>query len=801
VSSGAAWAAAAGTALLAGSTAVLAEQPATEPTVQADALQEVVVTAQFRAEKLQESPLAITAISGEALRERGANSLVGLSGAAPNVNLQLTGSAYGKSASAFIRGVGQGDFNFAYEPGVGIYVDDVYHATVFGSVFELLDLERVEVLRGPQGTLFGKNSIGGAVRLISRKPKGDGSGYIEGTWGNLNRQEFRGGFDIGVTDNLFLRVTGMSKKVSGYVDRLDYACAHPDLGAGQGYAVNPSAPRLIHAQTLGSGNCVVGTEGGEDVRGVRAALRWIAGEKTDVTLSADWLEDNSEAAASILLFANPGAAKPPFLAGVMNSKYNLPTYGVAWDQRFITGNPFTTYSTFYDPNSGRTVPAVSTVKSYGTGLTIESDLSSAVHLKSVTAYRGYSGAFADDQDGSPLNLAYAYNVVDHHQFSQEVQFTGTAGRLDWATGAFYFDGYNLNRGHINLDFFLARAPGIDFNQDDPSNVKDYAAFAQGTYHVTDKLGLTLGARYTDEKKDYTYNHISLPFINLVGAKRGTSYTRPDYKVGVDYKWTPDVMTYAQVSTGFKGGGFNPRPFNTNQVIAFGPEKLTSFEVGAKSEWFDRKLRLNTALYFSKYEDFQLNSQTVDELGQPLTAPRNVGRADIKGVEIELTAHPFGGLQVSAALGLIDFKYKDLGAAIGCSFVPPGTPCNATGPSLNDVPPNLSKWTGNLGIQYMFHLAGGASLTPRLDGNFRTRTPGGVQNDLYTDDDVAGYTLFNGRVTWDSADGKWSLAAWGTNITDKQYYVNKFDLRSFGEGMMSGQPGRPREWGLQVRRQF
>jgi iron complex outermembrane receptor protein len=189
-------------------------------------LEEVIVTAQFsQAQNLQETPLAITAITADSLTDRGITNLIGVATAAPNVDLQLTGSAFGKSMSAFIRGVGQGDFNFAFEPGVGIYVDDVYHATVAGSVFDLLDLERVEVLRGPQGTLFGKNSIGGAIRLISKKPQGDGSGYISGTYGKYNRMDFSGAFDVALTDNLFLRVSGMSKKRDGYVERLDFVCA------------------------------------------------------------------------------------------------------------------------------------------------------------------------------------------------------------------------------------------------------------------------------------------------------------------------------------------------------------------------------------------------------------------------------------------------------------------------------------------------------------------------------------------------------------------------------------------------
>ena len=212
------------------SSTAFAQVAASAAPAASEGLQEVVVTAQFRVEKLQETPLAITAISGDALAARNIVSLQDVTQAAPNVQLFENNAAYGKTMAAFIRGIGQGDFNFASaEPGVGIYIDDVYFASTFGSMFELLDIDRTEVLRGPQGTLFGKNSIGGAIRVISKKPTGDGTGFGEVTLGDFRRREVRAGFDVPVIkDVMFLRVTGMSKSREGYVNRLDFACAHPD---------------------------------------------------------------------------------------------------------------------------------------------------------------------------------------------------------------------------------------------------------------------------------------------------------------------------------------------------------------------------------------------------------------------------------------------------------------------------------------------------------------------------------------------------------------------------------------------
>ena len=191
-----------------------------------NALQEVVVTAQFRQQNLQQTPIAITAVNAAMLEARNQTDIAQVAAQAPNVTLTQNGAAFGSSMVAFIRGVGQTDFNLALEPGVGIYVDDVYHATLTGSVLDLLDLDRVEVLRGPQGTLAGKNSIGGSVKLFSKKPKGDGSGYVELTGGSYSRMDARGAADLALTETLFMRASFASKHHDGYVTRLDYDCAN-----------------------------------------------------------------------------------------------------------------------------------------------------------------------------------------------------------------------------------------------------------------------------------------------------------------------------------------------------------------------------------------------------------------------------------------------------------------------------------------------------------------------------------------------------------------------------------------------
>ncbi len=777
------------------------------------ALQEIVVTAEFRKEKLQETPLAITALSGDALTSRNITNLVDVANAAPNVTMFEANAAYGKTNAASIRGIGQGDFNFASaEPGVGMYIDDVYFATTFGSMFDLLDVDRVEVLRGPQGTLFGKNSIGGAIRIISKKPQGDNSGSVTLTTGNFDRRELRGMMDVSLIKNvLMLRVTGMSKSRRGYVNRIDYACAHPATAG------------TLPVQALGTGNCSLGTEGGLDVRGLRAQLRWVPSDNFEDNFSAEVMDDNSEAAAEVMLVADPSLS--PALAG-FNASTLIPKYGIPYDSRFVTAGTYTTYSTFYDPNTGIKYPARNTVHNWAFSNTADWKINDAARLKSITAYQGYWGDFSDDQDNSPMGIAWAYNLLDHHQFTQEFQLTGKAlgDRLDWATGIFYFDGFSMNRGHVALDFFGTFPPGFpffgqpvfNFNQNDPARTKDDAIFAQTTFAFTDKFHLTTGVRYTKEDKNYTFNHfnpqiaIPSPVLDLRNVEGKTSYSHVDWKAGVDYQWTSNMMTYASITTGFRGGGLNPRPFDNAQITTFGPEKTTSFEIGEKSEWFNHRLRANAAVYLSKYKDIVINSQRLDNQGVPFTGPQNIGAADIKGFELELEAHPVGALDITANVGLTDFKWKNLGTSEGCqdfgAAAVPNVNCIMGNPGTGDMIPGSSKWQADVGAQYTFALIGGSSLVPRLDYHYQTKRYNNYYN-LFNGGNggplaiTPAVGLLSGRMTWTDSAKKWSVALFGTNLTNRYYYQSFLDLRAFGEGQLSAQPARPREWGVSFQRNF
>lgn len=410
-----------------GSTAVAAE---------GDRLEEVIVTAQFRSERLQDTPIAITAVNAELLAQRSQTNLVQVAAQAPNVNLNPNQGSFGPGMGASIRGIGQYDLNPALEPGVGIYIDDVYYSQITGSNFDLLDVDRVEVLRGPQGTLAGKNSIGGSVKLFSKKPDGDGGGFIEAAYGKFDRVEARGGANFAIVpDRLFMRVAGVTRDQDGYVDRVDFGCANPGNTAG------PNGTNIPSQRAAGE-SCKVGEQGGKDNWGLRAALRFTPSDALDINLISDVTRDRSETPATTLVSITRNANNAPFT-----------TYTSA---NFIPRDRYVTYATFLDPATFSAVAALSgqdpangplqnptniKLNSWGVSGSVDWRLSESLSVTSISAYRHYTTEFGDDQDVSPLALAQGFNDLSHRQTSQEVHLNGSAFNdlLDYTVGGFYFD--------------------------------------------------------------------------------------------------------------------------------------------------------------------------------------------------------------------------------------------------------------------------------------------------------------------------------------------------------------------------
>lgn len=740
-------------------------------------IEEIVVTAQFRAQNLQDTPLAITAVGDEELRARSQRTILDVSAQAPSVIMQPAPQGFGNSAQISIRGIGQDDYNMALEPGVGIYLDDVYYSTLFGAVLDLLDLERVEILRGPQGTLAGRNSIGGAVRLVTRRPTGEGESYVEATYGTDERLDLRAAGELTlVPDKLFARLSGSSKHQDGYMYRLDYRCANPS-------STLPSA--------TAEADCLLGTEGGTDNTAGRFALRWLPSDTVDVNIVADVYRAEDEPQANKLL-----------RAGVDPS---ITWMGEVYGPQFLTNDRFTNYSTYSAPQLGISMEPRNSIDAYGLAVTVDWDIGDNLTMKSITAYRDTRGAFSTDNDGSPLFSSLTAPSMRQEQLSQEIRFNHSpSDRFEYTAGLYYFDADGWLGGRL-----LAIGGLLDFVHDDTILSSNTSAFLHTTTHLTDSMNLTVGLRYTDEEKSYTFHRINpqggpvFLIESINGAQVLYDEDRVDYRVAIDKRWSDEVLTYAQYSTGFRGGGVSPRPFYDNQLLPINQEELDTFEIGVKLDLADRRVRLNVALFRNDYEDIQVETSTPFfnpnlpvqpdpnlpyynpvEGTFPSAVMLNAGSAESTGVEIE-TQLRFGNLSVDMSASWQDFEYSSLSAAaLGSGF------------TLDMVTPFTPEEKYSLGVQYDFPLANGASIGLRLDGSY--------QSDIYAEPVNADYnliesrTVYNTRIAYHSADDAWETSLAVLNLTDEEYFHSIFGRTATGA---TGMPNRGREWALSIRRRF
>jgi iron complex outermembrane recepter protein len=753
-------------------------------------LEEVVVTAQFREEKLQQTPIAISAFTAENMEQRGVANVTDLDAFVPNAVIQPLGAGWGATLAAFIRGVGLGDNILSFEPGVPIYVDDVYMGRPQGSIFDLLDLERVEVLRGPQGTLFGKNAVGGTVRLISKKPQGDGTGTLSLTVGNFNRIDARGSADVSlIPDRVYARFSFSSKKADGYFKLLDYECVNGagSLGAGGPGALGIPGIRLGSQIAPGTPGCVADTAGNENVQSARAAFRFLLNDAAEFNLIGDVTSQRQKGPADKYTVMDPNGG---FFTPGWNASVAAPVFGagVGYDARFLTKDFYSSYGRFDDPIFHRVYPNINDLQHWGVAGTLEWKLSDHVSLKSVTAYRTFWNTFGRDSDGSPLPIDATYDDNRHRQFTEEVTLTGTAGRLDWATGAFYYDAHDSNRGYNMLYTPFINAQDSFDRQD----TKNWALFAQGTWHVTDPLSVTLGGRYTDDQKDATISRIEFngtPDIDNQFVP--TSATNTDYTVSLDYQWNPDVMTYAKFATGFKGGGFSPRPSNPLQTAPFKPEKLKTLEIGAKTELLEHRVRLNGAWFYSKYTDQQTFAQQFDSSGANWFRTFNAGKARIWGLEGEIQAEPVDHLRIEGSFGYVNYELTD---NEGNTLLFEGDTCGVNADE-RCYSPRTPKYNGAIGVSYGFAMAGG-TLTPRLDAVYTSKIYYATNNGGEQD----AYTLLNGRIAWENASRDWEFSVYGQNLTNEEYFNGKLSLIGFF-GREQGNPGPPRQYGVTFRRSF
>ena len=814
-------ASAAGVITLLGASPAIAQQS----TEESAGLQEVVVTARYREESLQQTPIAITAITAQDLQQRGFSTASDVAYTVPNASFRPAQAAFGNTMTAFIRGIGQNDFLPEFEPGVGVYFDDVLFPVTMGSMVDLMDLERVEVLRGPQGTLFGRGSIGGAVRYVSKEPKGDNTGNIDVTYGRFNRLDLRGSYDFAITDTLFARVTGVSKTSKGYQDVYDFAC------------INPSQAGRLPVRVPNRGaDCKLGTQGGEDVAGARGTVRWAPNDDFNLTISADYTNDKSEVRPDTLV----GLTGPtlPGAFQVWSDHYLFPKYGVRLDQRFVPSNPYVSYATYDDPASGLKFDPTTALKQSGVSAKSDWKISDAVRSEVIVSYRKFNGQFATDADQSPVNE----QTVDGRQAFQsrtaEARFSGRAfEKLDWTVGAFYLNARFHSDQTVSIPALIfagvyggaLAVPGTTVAQaeaqaaaviDGPArflvnghNITDSenkSAFAHGVYDLTDKLSLTAGVRYSKDVKNEQFDN------TIVRTTLDTDENRFDWMAGVDYKFTDTLLGYLSAATGYRPQSFNPRPFQRTQFVKVDGEEAKSYELGLKADFLERKLRANGAVFYVDYgkrivgvpgTECNLANPTgtdppiyktvpagtpnsvLDTIGNRCLSSNITSRTfyqnfpgKIKGAELEVAFRPIEALTVSGSYGYTDFTADDLNQ--------PGV--------VNNLPAYVPKTNWSFAAFYRFGLAGGASITPRIDVYGQSEICTGVTTKASCSD---GYELANARVEWASPDRTWTSALGVQNLANKQYYLNKFDLSGFGQPTTEGQPGAPREWYMSVSRNF
>jgi iron complex outermembrane receptor protein len=790
-------------------------------------LQEIVVTARYREENLQQTPIAITAITAQDIAERGFDTASDVAYTVPNASFRPAQAAFGNTMTAFIRGIGQNDFLPEFEPGVGVYFDDVLYPVTMGSMVDLMDLERVEVLRGPQGTLFGRGAIGGAIRYVSRAPTGDNTGNISVTYGRYDRVDLRGTYDFALADNLFARVTGVSKRRDGYQDVYDFACINPSQAG--------TLPVLVPNR---NGGCKLGTQGGENVTGARASLRLIANDDLEFTLTADYMDDSSEVRADTLV----GISGPAGPFATWSEHYLLPQFGVRFDERFIPDNKYVSYATYQDPKSGLAFRPVTSIQQDGISGKIDWKLNDAVRAEFIGSYRQFDGQFATDADQSPVNEQTVDGRQSFDSRSAELRFSGRVlDAADWTVGGFFYKGKFHSGQTVSIPALIfagvygsivgnppstdpaviaaAEAAGANVinnaarflvNGNNITESRNESAFAHLVYDVNERLSITGGVRYSKDEKNELFDN------TIVIAALDTNDNHFDWKVGLDYQFTDTVLGYVSAATGYRPQSFNPRPFQRTQFVQVDGEEAKSYELGMKGDFLERRLRTNIAAFYIDYAqrivavpgtECSITNPTgsappiydtvpvgtpnsvVDALGNNCLAARIVSRTfyenspgKIKGAELELTFRPLDPLTLSGSYGLTDFSADDL----------------ETANVVNDRPAYVPKQNWTVGAAWEFGRTSGSTITPRVDLYNQSEI---CSNTITKASCSEGYSILNARLEWASPDRTWTAALGGTNLANEDYFYNKFDLTGFGQPTTEGQPGAPREWYVSFSRNF
>lgn len=909
-----------GVALAGAGAGAFAQQAQTTPqpaTASADTsggggLQEVVVTATKRSQNVQNVPISVAAFTADTLQQRNLTDIHSLTNLTPGVNLDAGAPFSGDRSvlSASIRGIGQDDFAFNLNPGVGVYLDGVFLARTIGANLNLLDVDRVEILKGPQGTLFGANTIGGAINIVTHTPGDEPRIIAEATGGQYDRRDVAFTADVPIIKGTLLSsLTVASQNQNGWQSVIPYPTNGP-VG---------DAPFVVDPQNVypKAGYQTSDNYGGTGVTSMRSKLLWNASDKLTVTFTGDWSHENQTALPYTVLntyignlgqstfstlydlcISNgvgglPGAidaAKGPpstvpataptnaLFAGICSqprarvpglSIGGAPLVGAGYvgvpagDTAFYTEYPWVNpaynynniaaglpylgtnqpriFDYFPDDSTGNIDttyadgPDFARNDVFGFSLTGVYDFTDTLQLKSISGYRQIKWNIGTDLDGSPETFQEVTDAQHQWQVSQEFQLLGKAldNRLNYVGGLYYFNEAGYVHDYVPFESIL-------YVYDVANDVEntDYAAFIHADFALTDNWGFTVGGRYTTAQAYFLGGQSDLnsfPLGSTLGPiLTGQPYTRyfpdiPDSQawhifdpsLGIQYHFDNDVMAYLSWNKGFKAGGWTTRlsdviPSPTD--ARYGPEYSKAWELGLKSEWFQRHLLLNAAVFYTDYDAIQLN---VQQGISPVY--ENAGNAKIKGAEVEFQSLLPGGLQLNGSASFIDAYYTSVNpsANIPQYALPDGTTvCPATvsnsvgtnqpacglynGPgNTNGLPvvlqtdaklPKTPKWKLTFDPQYDYALPNEAII--RFIPAFTYTSE--MYNDALNTPELRRPATRNldASLHYISADTLYDFAVGGTNLTDDRYVTA--GSPNYGAGEVGAYFNPPRMWYLQVR---
>lgn len=724
---------------------------------------EIVVTARRREERLIDVPVAVTAFGQADLQRLQAVDLSGLQAMAPNLNL-VQGRGSAASANIFIRGLGQPDALQTFDPAVGIYVDGVYLSRIQGALLNLFDVERIEVLRGPQGTLYGKNTTGGAVSIVSRKPdlndvKVEGSAM----YGSFDQFVLNGYVNAPlVEDKVALSLAGQWDKRDGLVT---------DPLTGRRYNDRDSAT-------------------------VRGILRVKPVERLEVLVSGDY---NRQRNALTLGYPTAPLLQTDFALGAV---------------QLVPAQPFGRYN--FQASTSFTGDEGQRLDHWGVNLTANWQLTDAVTLTSITGWRKLDPKLFVDIDASEAELGDVFVGIDQRQFSQEFQVKWDTERFSGVFGLFYLnENIRSQQTAFADDLFAFGGFPITFQRaiEDEQNTKSYAAFGQATYKFTDRLSMTAGLRYTYEERTYdrfTTTSSTLPALNGLDFSFPGSLPPPlnnDLKADFD-AWTPsltlaykpseDSQIYASASRGFKSGGFNGRANGLGDltqvvngvptlVTSFDPETVWTYEAGAKASFLDGRVYLAGNVFYSDFRNFQAR---VGGGAVAVFPVLNAGRMDIWGAELEAVVRPTREWTVRSSLGWLDAQYKEFNDGRRA----PAFSCNPTGQQITCQPAFAPPISFNIQSDYRIPLGDVGTLTLGADARFVDKhflsvdnRPGLVE---------PGYWLANAFVRFDNATRNWYVQGGVKNMFDALYATDGQEFSSVGN-IQTIYFGDPRTFNIMV----